>query len=80
MIVRMRTQYAGATGTVSPGEQVNLPEAEARALIAGGYAEPVEDLIPARRETATPPAAETATAITEKPESAKPAGFRRRGK
>jgi hypothetical protein len=41
MQIRMRTLSAGPSGTRHPGEIVDVSEAEAAALVAGGYAEPV---------------------------------------
>ena len=38
MIVKMRTNYAGPVGTVRAGREINLPLAQAKELIDGGYA------------------------------------------
>lgn len=43
MKVRMRTAYAGPHGNHPIGSLPDFPKAEARALIAGGYAEDVEE-------------------------------------
>ena len=42
MKVRMRTTSAGPTGTLRAGQIYNLPDAEAKELLAGGYADPVK--------------------------------------
>lgn len=70
MRVLMRTQYAGPSGSAAPGGIIDLSEAEAGGLIAGGYAEAVETAlapIPAPvaeavAEAAIAAAPETATA------------------
>jgi len=68
MRVRMKTQYAGPGGSAGPGVTIDLEEAEANGLIAGGYAEAVPaapELAPepaAAPEAAPVPAIETATA------------------
>jgi hypothetical protein len=41
MRVRMRTIYASPTITIDAGAEGELPDAEAKALIEGGYAERV---------------------------------------
>ena len=76
MRVKMKTIYAGPSGSAPPGKVIDLPDAEANALVAGGYATPVEAPAPAAVppvapeapvETATEPAAqETATAPRQK--------------
>ena len=43
MKVRMRTAYAGPNGNHAIGALVDFDKKEARALIAGGYAEPAEE-------------------------------------
>lgn len=67
MRVKMRTSYAGPAGSCAAGGIVDVPEAEAAGLVAGGYAEVVPVPAPAPiveevAETATAPAVETATA------------------
>lgn len=42
MKVRMRTTSAGPTGTLRAGQIYNLPDAEAKQLLEGGYADPVK--------------------------------------
>ena len=42
MRVRMRTRLAGPSGTAEPGRVIDLPDALAKALVAGGSAELVE--------------------------------------
>ena len=73
MKIRMRTIYAGPTGTASPGQVVELADPAAKALIAGGFAVAVDaPAVPERVapiETATAePVAETA--VTVKPKKA----------
>lgn len=46
MKVTMRTLSAGPTGTLRPGQTYDLPDEEAKQLIAGNYA------VPASRGTA----------------------------
>jgi hypothetical protein len=41
MRVKMKTLAAGPDGVLRPGQEVDLPTAQAKALIEGGYAEPV---------------------------------------
>lgn len=48
MKIRMLTLAAGPDGVLQPGQEVDLPGEQARALIEGGYAEAVEKI----RETA----------------------------
>ena len=66
MVVRMRTRYASARGTASPGGTINLPDEEAKALIKGGHAEKYVDTSaaaespPAEPEQADDQPAETA--------------------
>lgn len=48
MKIRMKTLAAGPAGVYRPGQEVDLPADEARALIEGGYAEAVGKV----RETA----------------------------
>jgi len=38
MIVRMRSNYSGPRGQARSGKHINLPSAEAKELIDGGYA------------------------------------------
>ncbi len=42
MKVRMRTRYASASRNVAPGMIANVPDAEAKTLVDGGYAEYVK--------------------------------------
>ena len=57
MRVRLKTLYAGPSGVTHPGQIVDLPAAEAVALLNGGYADAV-DAPPI--ETAVPPEYERA--------------------
>lgn len=44
MKVKLKTIYAHPIhGAANPGQMINLPDAEAKGLIAGGYAEVVKD-------------------------------------
>lgn len=60
MRVRMRTVYAGASGCAGAGQVIDLPEAEARALMAGNYASAVETAEAPAPEAAITQPAETA--------------------
>ena len=70
MKIQLKAQYAGPRGVFAPGAVIDVPEAEANALIGGGYAvavqeaapAPVAVLVPVAVETAEAPAAETAEA------------------
>ncbi len=64
MRVRMKTQYAGPGGSAGPGSTIDLEDAEANGLIAGGYAEavPAEPQLPLEPVAAEEHAAELATA------------------
>jgi hypothetical protein len=44
MKVKMRTLAAGPDGLYQPGQEIDLPAKQARALIEGGYAEAVEQI------------------------------------
>lgn len=55
----MRTLLAGPAYLAGPGDTLDLPDAFARALIAGGFAEPAKD---ASVETAEASAPERAVA------------------
>lgn len=48
MRVRMRTRYANAERIVHPGKIVDLPDEEAKAIIAGKYGEPVKEGVVAK--------------------------------
>lgn len=65
MRVLMKTIYAGPNGQAGPGESIELTEAEAAALVAGGYAEAVADSAPVVEQ----PAAVEVAAV-EQPEKA----------
>ena len=59
MKIRLKTLMAGPEGVFLPESVIEVSPEEARALIAGGYAEPVpRQAAPAKEE---PPAVETAT-------------------
>lgn len=47
MKIEMKTLYAGPSGSINPGQVADLPDAEARALIDGGYAISAEPEKPA---------------------------------
>lgn len=68
MRVRMSTLYAGPSGIIHQGKEGDIPEAEAQALIAGGYAEAVgmPEKAPAY-EAAEIPAYERAVVTKRKP-------------
>ncbi len=58
MKIRLITLMAGPEGVFPPGSVIEVSPEEARALVAGGYAEPVlRTAAPAKAE---PPAVETA--------------------
>ncbi len=59
MKIRLITLMAGPAGVFPPGSVLEVSPEEARALIAGGYAEPVPR--PAAAPKVEPPAVETAT-------------------
>lgn len=52
MHVRMKTRYAGPSGTCEPGKAINLPPQEAKSLIEAGYAEKLDDGSGSQVETA----------------------------
>ena len=69
----MRTTGAGPNGVLREGAVVEVSEAQARELVAGGYADPVD----------TPPKAdapETATALEAPERARKRPSTRRRAK
>lgn len=68
MLVRMTTTMAGPAGCVMPGAVIDLPDAQARQLLDGGYAVPVMQPAPARQ---------VESAVVEPPRNAM---ARRRGK
>ncbi|QDV34023.1 hypothetical protein [Tautonia plasticadhaerens] len=73
MRVRLHSLAAGPDGVLQPGEH-DLAEAFARALVAGGYAVPIDaDATPESAETDPGPEPET----TEAPRPATP---KRKGK
>lgn len=65
MLVKMRTLSAGPSATLHPGQIYDRPEAEAKALVAGGYAEdmtpPVKAAAEEKEERQAPVPVETAT-------------------
>jgi hypothetical protein len=81
MRVLLKTIMAGPAGGFAIGDTPDLPEAQARALIAAGYADEPEAADEPRTadapapETATPLAPETATAPA--PERAIPPAIKR---
>ncbi len=58
MKIRLKTLMAGPEGVFLPGSVIEVSPEEARALIAGGYAETVPR--PAAQQKDEPPAVETA--------------------
>ena len=57
MKIRMKSIYAGPLGTIDAGAVRDVPDADGKALVDGGYA---DELKPIVRETATlPPPPET---------------------
>ena len=46
MIIRMRTRIAGPDFAAAPGDVISVSDDRARALIAGGYAESVDQQKP----------------------------------
>ncbi len=61
--VRMRSNYAGPAGSCSAGGEINLPDAEAKGLIEGGYATEIAAAVKPAPKARKPKAkAETATA------------------
>lgn len=40
-MIRMKTTYAGPSGVIAAGQTADLPKAEEKALIDGGYAEAI---------------------------------------
>ena len=68
MRVRMKTLYAGPAGVIHQGKEGDIPEAEAQALIAGGYADAVgmPEKVPAY-EAAEIPAYDRAVVVKRKP-------------
>lgn len=69
-MIRMKTTYAGPSGVIAAGQTADLPKAEEKALIDGGYAEPITaDAPPKKRsgkaETAANPGQQTTETATE---------------
>lgn len=68
MRVRMKTLSAGPAGVLAVGEVYDLPEAQARELVAGNYAEPVDrPAVPAKETAAVKGAKETAARTGRSP-------------
>lgn len=63
MKVKLMTTYAGPRGTWMAGTEVDFPDAEAKRLVSGGYAELVEVAAQVRN-------VEVETATVEAPEKA----------
>lgn len=61
--VRMRTTYASQGRTAGPGDVITVGSSEAKDLVEGGYAEPVDRTQPT--ETATAPPGEQAVSRLE---------------
>jgi hypothetical protein len=66
MRVKLRTIMAGPSGTFQPGQIADLHDDQAHALVAGGYADLVDDPVKA---TIGPPPVEAAM-LEEAPETA----------
>ena len=77
MLVRMRTTYAGNRGTCTPGNTIDVPDDEARALIEGRYAEAVDTPVWSRPVKIE---AEIEAAVVEPPEHAAVRATRPRGR
>lgn len=67
MRVKMRSLCAGPSGVLRSGEVHDLPEAQAREFIAGGFAEPVDAPPAPQKETAAGRGAREKAARTERP-------------
>lgn len=52
MKIRLHTTMAGPGGSAQPGDVIDVPEHEAAAMIAGGYATAVDELTPAGKKPA----------------------------
>jgi len=72
MKVQLKTLMAGPNGVIAAGQVVELPEAEAQALIAGGYAVSAETI------SLTPVSEPASEAEESEPESEKLAARRSR--
>lgn len=78
MKVQLITTYAGPLGTWMAGTTVDLPDKEAKGLVAGGYATRVE--APATPEPAPDRNTEVETATVAAPEKAVTRGKGKRNK
>ena len=76
MKIELITTYAGPRGTWTAGSTIDLPDEEAKELIAGGYASCVE--VATSTKVKTVPDAEVETAVIEVPEKAVSRGKGRR--
>lgn len=65
MQVRMKTTAAGPDWSADVGSVIDRPDAEAKALIKGGFADAIETA------TATPAGVETAARVAPQPQIAK---------
>ena len=72
MKVQLKTLMAGPNGVIAAGQVVELPEAEAQALTAGGYAVSAETI------SLTPVSEPASEAEESEPESEKLAARRSR--
>jgi hypothetical protein len=68
MKVRLKTIYAGPSGSAHPGEVIDVSEREGAELVNGGYADTVKQ---AQIETAVVHEAENTATATGKPQSKK---------
>lgn len=61
MRVRLKSVYAGPAGCFQPGSEHDFPEQEAKQLVAGGYAESLEQPKESARKKSEPETAEGET-------------------
>jgi len=69
MRIRMKTVAAGPSGVLHVGQEVDLPDAQAQAFVAGGYAELVVQAQP-KKSAAEGDSAEREATTIEPPEDA----------
>lgn len=65
MKIRMKTTASGPEWSADAGSEVERPDAEAKALIKGGFADSIETA------TTTPSGVETAARVAPQPQIAK---------
>ena len=71
MRIRMRTRLAGPSGPVGPGQEVDLPDDQAQALIERGFAVAIEAPPPRTEAPPETTAIEPVTETTAKPPARK---------